>query len=1592
MTLNAGGAATFQGTDYQARIAAWLAARALSGNSAAPLWDWPQDSQIRSIWMETDDSVDDIRVDGGSAGSAFIQAKHHVSVSNLPISAFGKAMQQFVAQYESTRTIDRLVLVAASGSSRRVLETLPAMLQRARLTESGSVDEICRNADERSLHATLLEVVNASWVNAYGRVPASHEFTGFLGRLHVTRIDPYQDQAEAREAKQLLRGRLRTPSQAATAWDALISEMSRVAILRSRVTPAWILSMFQDVGIAVNIGPAFERDVEVLRGWSDDVARRLEGFTAIVGDDGLVIQIERDFAPELSRVAQGSCLITGDAGAGKSGCLRQLAVDLGSDSDIVFLAADSLRAHSLAGLGREIGLENGLADIFSAWTGSGPGYLIIDALDAGRGSESQRALLELIEVVVRSRGRWQVVATVRRFDLRYNLELQDLFRGETQTPLEYQSPEFLGIRHFHVPEMSSLELQKLATSAPILRQRIAESPIGLQHLLGNMFCLRLFADLVHELPRGEAIDMSSRNNLLERFWQRRAVSYDPMGASSEAALRQIIQTIVDTGTLTVARSSIITADSATTVARLLQAGVLAEGRNSVTGARTIGFAHHVLFDFAASVLLLREGGVSLSELVVENRTLLFLARPSFQMHLEYLWELSEDRLGFWRVVLELARTPGVPEIARVIGPGIAADAIREPGDYQQLLEAVERDRPVALNVVRHLVVARLNDTRAPESWHPAWALLLDQISRAIDLESSSLVRSMLHSYLSVPSTALTPVVSRAARSLLRWCWALPTTDRWFLHPAIHGVAMAFESEPEASEPLLREILQEHNLRERGFVDLPLLAQRVDRIWSHAPDLARDIFSTAFSFEETSSAPTPITTGVLSMSSNRKQDYEMAHHALAEHFPAFLDVSPSHAIEALEVIAAKYSSRYGHVPDRLQIPWDGRIVHILDDHYFWATDRHGDEEAQLLDAFDAWISVDSEDAYASERRLLALEVFLRTTAPAALWRSLLSSLPSHDQTLELVAPLLLARSALLSIGLAQPIGSALQRGFTGITLETRAEIESAIEDLDVENEDGPARRAQARFVACLPPEELRSVRLTEILRDLIASETVPENRPPAIEVRDADRVRHDYLSDSGIDPELPANARVLELRTQVERFVSTFLNEVPSSVAVAPVWAVIVRLKAALLAPDTHTKLVKWSFDDIARALAIASRGEWTSSLDADDLARLAQVVLELSALPAPPDPSPSDSQSWSPAARPLAAETMLRMVRAGAGDGVRERVLEMTEDPSVYVRVALVRHAALVLEADKAATLAILACALEYETSGAVLRELLVLVTQVGADPDEIWSNFQSVYDRGRDLGDVGESVRVTACSLAIGHYIWRGSLEARQFIRDRFDDPSTPAYEVDAFQNRVRSGFESSEDGGAIRRRAFEIALEVQELTVNRFETVRASNDAVSDDLEAARASSKAWAQIIEGLGNDVYHGSGAYVRGEEDPRRSIPVDDYYEAAKPLLRALLSIPFPSVVHNVVRTLDHLSPADPRGIFIEIAGAVVKGREGGYEYDLTGEPTVVAIVSRYLAKDRGLFQTDEGCRDALLRVLDILVAAGSGSAITLTYQLQEVFR
>jgi hypothetical protein len=639
--------------------------------------------------------------------------------------------------------------------------------------------------------------------------------------------------------------------------------------------------------------------------------------------------------------------------------------------DVVVLAADMVSAHSLGALRDELGLAHELVDVLRGWPGPARGLLIIDAMDAARGEYAREALQELIGRVVGPESRWSVVASIRRFDLRYNERLKTLFQGlASGTPAEYRIPEFASIGHFNVPGLSDDELAELDTRAPRLAAAVAAASSELRMVVRTPFNLRLLAELVTlGVASAELAPIATQLQLLGTYWQHRVLGDG--GDAREVVLRNTCEAMVSRRALRIPRSAVAPdVPSGHVLEELLRRQVVIEDETNGPPRRdAVSFAHHMLFDYAVARLLFNGDEGTLADRTRANSDLLLIVRPSYELHFRDLWERDATRVTFWSAALAMATAEGIPSIGRIVGPAVAAEALLAATDAAPLLAARQRGSDVDATL-RHFIAARLADGPAgssiPLARRAAWAKFAACLASTLDEPTAYHVRNLLIELCtSAPDRGqpMASVIGPAARELLTWSLACQRHHPYVIRTAIAAVALTGATDPAASEHLLREFLQPHRLPKYGYVEFPEIAARAGDLITVSPRLVSDLYKTAIAHEETSAEPTAMSSSVvMPLTSNRRQDFEHSHYELGLAFGRFLREAPDHAIDALSAMRlAESRRRHGDSDhgDPIVVDWDGDPVAIEPDgSYSWSTRDSHNLEDQTLRIFETWVAENS----------------------------------------------------------------------------------------------------------------------------------------------------------------------------------------------------------------------------------------------------------------------------------------------------------------------------------------------------------------------------------------------------------------------------------------------------------------------------------------------------------------------------------------------------------------------------------------------------------------------------------------------------------
>jgi hypothetical protein len=1526
---------------------------------------------------------------------------------------------------------DRLVLVTSPEASARVRVDLRAVLERGRdLPIVDSLDALAINEGQRQARDVVVAHLHQIWQQEHGTVPSVTELRQILALMQVEVVDVEPGGEGEREAQTLLGpGVLSDPSQNATGWTTLVDFCTDLMRRRSGTDRRGLLHALQRAGLVVGPAHSYEADIARLRARSSATSQRL-AHLATIPAGAVEVRIDRPAAVYLRQVvATGSWLVIGEPGAGKSAALHHLAGELVSQGeDVVYLAVDDLTGQSLGALRQDLGLEHELVEVLDAWTGPGSAYLLIDALDVARVQGSAGAYRQLLRDVTRREGRWRAVCSIRKFDLRYSADLQQLFAAQhpLQASQEYQDPEFTAIRHLNIPALSPAELAQLELQAPALWQLWKAAGPPLQRLLRVPFNLRLAAELLQlGLTIGELSPIRTQLELLDRYWQQRVLGVGQQSDANEAVLRRACERMVRGRSLQVARSDLADPAASAALDTLLSAQVLVEWQPTVSAQpdrQVLAFAHHLLFDYAVAQLLLAGLPGTATRRLRADPELALVVRPSLLLHFHRLWALDPVRRRFWDETLGMVADDTVPEIAKLLGPLAAVEFAEALPDLEPLSAALDQDSEPAASAFGHLVGA-LTLSLATSDWLSStraacWCAMAERVSRALGDRVAYPLRIMVLDLCEHRSTLRELDLQRlaaAARRLLEFAWARTPRDPVLVTAGLQAVSRSFAGDPTSADALLRRALEPDQLREHGFEEMPRLAQELAELARHDSSLVGAIYVAVLSHDESRTDPAPMSRSrILSLVSNIRQDFDHAKWKLGEFFPTFMQQAPVDAIrtllEVLDVLAGTES-------DTSEQPFDfgGTPAAVRDDRgqrwdWDWAEFARTDPVVKMLDGFQRYL----EDRAAQDDRSFlqeAVRVIAGMSRSSTVWKLLLALGAQHPRKLGV----LLAPLAWTTPILASPATGSIAREFVHavfplLDAPDQARVEQAILSLPaatVGRDPAWIAGTRNRLLGGLDQAHLTTDAARALRRELDDEANVVDAAPSPTgwlpdmaETPSTDR----HLQAAGVDITSEDTQRLLQFIRPVE----AFLEAEPTEQHRMDIIESLRELLAALTAPATTQ--VDPRVSSRAWELASQTASQLGQGIDVSCTDPEVQLVRELLLTASRhPDPVAEDSEdleadtvlAWTPAPRTNAAGGLMTLGRVPtcADAQLLDAIQRLATDPAPRVRFQVASNLNGLYQTARPIMWGLAQQFARYEPTSGVLQAFVGALGRVGrAEPEQTATLLAVIFERTG-----GSNVHLDRDCLSVLAAMWagKGTPEAGRAL-DQAIQQELSADRLGHVLNTLRDGLTHGPtdvvDPAAdrVRERSFgvvsQLVTRAQEALIALQAAWRTASPS-EEDLVLARDA----ASILDVAMNELYFASGAYHRQSPTssaPRAPLPVHErFYREAHDLLDQMAEIQLPSVTHHLVQTLEFFVPLDPRGVFLSIDHAVAQGgQQGGYQLESLAVGTIVALIRRYLADYRTLLHQDSNCRRALQRILDSFVAVGWPEARRLTYQLDDIFR
>ncbi|RBH49173.1 hypothetical protein C3F00_035765, partial [Pseudomonas sp. MWU13-2860] len=232
-------------------------------------------------------------------------------------------------------------------------------------------------------------------------------------------------------------------------------------------------------------------------------------------------------------------------------------------------------------------------------------------------------------------------------------------------------------------------------------------------------------------------ELANQAGLLRMYWEHRVT---PLGSRADACLHLVVKEMVGGRSLRV-QTHIIAAATPDALDALLLRGVLAKVENE----RFIQFRHHILFDYAASRLVMDvDGLVSGKVQYLKAQAIGLMLAPAMGFLLQELWGTQPDHERYWTAVERILANPEGDPILRSVAGRLSAELPENATDTHTLAKHVTDGGDIVSMALWHVVsslAVRLEDH--PDVSLMPWVSLAGELAASVE-RAPSTVRTLLY--------------------------------------------------------------------------------------------------------------------------------------------------------------------------------------------------------------------------------------------------------------------------------------------------------------------------------------------------------------------------------------------------------------------------------------------------------------------------------------------------------------------------------------------------------------------------------------------------------------------------------------------------------------------------------------------------------------------------------------------------------------------------------------------------------------------------------------------------------------------------------
>ncbi len=1329
------------------------------------------------------------------------------------------------------------------------------------------------------------------------------------------------------------------------------------------------------------------------------------------------MQIKRD---ELNNTLKefalnGNGIVIGAPGVGKTFLLKSLCSNLMNNKvKCLYLPVDKLSFERESELREELNIKTNFIEYLKKQKSDNKrGLIIIDGFDAARSEGVRDFYLNLIRKLIKKLDdSWNILVSVRIYDAQKSGDLMDLFpKNNFHVQHHYQMID-INCRHFFVPELKEREIEESLKDMPYILDIYKRGSSDFKKILKTPFNIWLLEKLVeYRSDLSQLSSITSEIQLLGLFWKYR-VTDGNLGNTKEILLSRITRKMVETSSLSIRKDKIYYGDDEKAWNSLLSSEILI---NVTSTGQKVSFSHNILFDYAVSMLLIDDNYEHMIDFINTDLSRPLFLRPSLNYYFTRLWYFEPTIFweNFWN--LFTSDDPNLHLFSRLLPIKTIVEETKNIEEINPLFSS-SKDLLQSNSAISRIIQALIAlEIKNDDLWVKFLKKSAKRISDEFAFDLAKITEIILNRAQNINDNNIVKYCGSISRLLLEWVWNSRMNDNsgrinFIGRLTIPLVVKTYRTDAKRSRELLRQVLEVLNEENFPINLVYILTAELNNVWPIDPEFAAEVYKSVFRYQEKSESKTPMGTPVLPMSSTRRQDYEMCHFHLINHFPNFIKDSPLIAIQAgikslnnyiieREVIVyLKDKNELNEIIEKFK--FRGKDVeYIPDGSYIWDDNFTRYEPLKIGNEIFKFISeLEVDDPIFSS----LLDVFAENARVAFFWKRLLE-IGSEKPTFA---------NQLYELCLAIPI----QLGLETVHALTKF-IESASEEFENENlfkieesilniphiesrlEMDYLKDRRDRYLSRIPFNLLKDDKSIKIMEKIKETGKIPDNRPPVKfgEITSEIYTEEKMYKDSGIDIEKSENQKLYMFFSKMDKFTSEFQNEIPNKKQIISLLPLAKELYNVLNEDnDADEQVSNSAWTKLASYCEIVSRSD--NDPESDEF-KFCREVLLVCAKHSYPKPNPEfdlryHSPAWSPAPRNEAAIGLSWLAIYNADEEILNTLQNLISDEVPSVRYLAVRQLSRLSINEPDIFWKLAEQIAKSEKNIVVQNALLNNLNQVLNENETKTVDVLKIFTNKISLEE--DSTVLNSFAFIIMKLLFMKNNEWAEGISNGIlYDPIKKSkilnhatfYALQYLNPEHYSSQNNNESEKAIKWLINVVNIvgtlidELQKLQL--------------DDMREVNSKIGEMYQIIDEIVTRIYFAADVRDGGKKlsDSQRR----DFYLDIKPLLERIVLIQSQNgfmvsgTAYYFLEFLNGVLKYDPEGSLHMASGVVKAAKSTGFSLDHLALGEVTNLVEVLLADHRKKIRNEESLRD-LISILDIFADAGWSEAINLFWHLDEIFR